>query len=436
VFTPGGLAGAAILNLGPNVNISGPSICVKHYSGNDFNWSDGICQNYGAGGVIVGRKRGNFGVFTIGPSVHFEVGGNNSPWNIAVGNPQIMVVGGGPVNTTQGSNGEGLQYEQGAAYPEFVPTSSPSGSQTYTQFYYLVAHTNASSVSPYATSCSPDCVSPPIFIGAGLVNSPAVNNVTVVWYGWGANATSGYQSIPNPSTYDLLAVQWPAANDFPQVPTGTGLYAVATGLSPASICNLHNICTYVDTLAPASRTSYSVTSTQGHLYQPLTSLLPGIVSASGNGQVDAEGTPSVYTGPGTCLNTMEGIGTNYVGAFTTPISADVCPAQLGPISRWTYSNICIQASGTCSGSSGSGIVAMLAGTTSIAVTVDEVTPYSRFKISEDSTQGALLGVTCNTTPGRTYTVTAKTPGQGGGFTITSNAAPTTNPACLDWEIVN
>ena len=521
IFTPGGGAGAAILNLGENVDISAPASCIKHYSGNDLTWMNGICQNYSAGGVIVGKKRGGFGQFNIGPWVHFEVGGGSSPWGVPIGNPQIMVYGGGNINATQGSNGGGPQAAAGSAYPEFIPVatavtsftgssgtltfttasqtfssglpitlsgftapntglngqqvtvlsggltsttfeaavtgtgySSASGlvtpnpsSQTHSQFYYVVAHTNAASVSPYATNCSStDCLSVPVFIGACVnIDDPSAYNCSVNWYGWGANATSGTAALPNPSAYDLLAQTWGNTSDFPQVPTGTGAYAVATNLAPSSICSIHNICTVVDNVAPGSRSSYAVTYKQQAgapvpIFKPYASLLPGIVSFSGDGTVNEEGTPSIYNGPGTCLNTMEGLGAVYVGYFTTALTNDVCPPQLGPIRRQFYPRICVRGDGQCAigsvqaSTAGSGFAVIAAGATSVSINIDEVTPYSGFDITEDMTQGSALGVTCNTTQGRTYSVTAKTPGQNGGFTITSSAAPTTNPACIRWGL--
>lgn len=48
--------------------------------------------------------------------------------------------------------------------------------------------------------------------------------------------------------------------------------------------------------------------------------------------------------------------------------------------------------------------------------------------------GARLGVTCNTTIARTYAVTTRTAAT--SFVVTASAAPTTNPACLSYLMVN
>ena len=81
-----------------------------------------------------------------------------------------------------------------------------------------------------------------------------------------------------------------------------------------------------------------------------------------------------------------------------------------------------------------GSVTIAAAATTITVNTTAVTANSQIFVFEDSSLGTRLGVTCNTTTGRTYTVTARTAAT--SFVITSSAAPTTNPACLSYAIVN
>jgi hypothetical protein len=59
---------------------------------------------------------------------------------------------------------------------------------------------------------------------------------------------------------------------------------------------------------------------------------------------------------------------------------------------------------------------------------------SNILIQENSGLSVPLGVTCNTTLGRTYAVTTQTDGT--SFVITSSAAPAANPACLSYFIFN
>jgi hypothetical protein len=68
------------------------------------------------------------------------------------------------------------------------------------------------------------------------------------------------------------------------------------------------------------------------------------------------------------------------------------------------------------------------------VSTTAVTANSQIFVQEDSSLGTKLSVTCNTTTGRDYTVSARTAGT--SFTITASAAPVTNPACLSYFIVN
>lgn len=81
-----------------------------------------------------------------------------------------------------------------------------------------------------------------------------------------------------------------------------------------------------------------------------------------------------------------------------------------------------------------GSVVVAAGATTVTVNTTAVTANSQIFVQEDSSLGTKLSVTCNTTTGRNYTVTARTAGT--SFVITSAAGPTTNPACLSYFIVN
>jgi hypothetical protein len=85
-------------------------------------------------------------------------------------------------------------------------------------------------------------------------------------------------------------------------------------------------------------------------------------------------------------------------------------------------------------SAAAGFATVAAAATAVTVSNAAVTADSQILVTEDSSLGTKLGVTCNTTTGRTYSVTARTAGT--SFVITSSAAPTTNPACLSYSIVN
>ena len=81
-----------------------------------------------------------------------------------------------------------------------------------------------------------------------------------------------------------------------------------------------------------------------------------------------------------------------------------------------------------------GSVVVAAAATTVTVNTTAVTASSQILLTEDSSLGTKLSVTCNTTTGRTYTVTTRTAAT--SFVITSSAAPTTNPACLSYTVLN
>jgi hypothetical protein len=100
----------------------------------------------------------------------------------------------------------------------------------------------------------------------------------------------------------------------------------------------------------------------------------------------------------------------------------------------TMTNCSSSASPAACGSAPAGSVAIAADTTTITVNTTAVTASSQIVVTEDSSLGAKLGVTCNTTLGRTYAITARTVAK--SFVISASAAPATKPACLSYALVN
>lgn len=97
---------------------------------------------------------------------------------------------------------------------------------------------------------------------------------------------------------------------------------------------------------------------------------------------------------------------------------------------------CISATGACGYATHGYFDIAGGGPTTRAVTTTAMDPNATLEveIQEDITIGALLGVTCDTTTGRTYTITVKTaPGTvpaSAGFTVKSSAATAGDPICL------
>ncbi|MCU1338851.1 MAG: hypothetical protein JWO19_4432 [Bryobacterales bacterium] len=97
---------------------------------------------------------------------------------------------------------------------------------------------------------------------------------------------------------------------------------------------------------------------------------------------------------------------------------------------------CASAGGTCSASI-AGRVSIAAAATTVTVSTTTVTANSEIFVQFDETLGTALSVTCNNaaaSEAAQYFVSARTAAT--SFTIKTSVAPTTNPACLSYRIVN
>lgn len=105
---------------------------------------------------------------------------------------------------------------------------------------------------------------------------------------------------------------------------------------------------------------------------------------------------------------------------------------------YSTSSVCLQnQSPAACGGSPTGSVVIPAAATSVVVNTSAVTAHSQILLTEDSSLGTLLGATCNTQSLLTLgvpKVTARTPGA--SFTIGLEVAPTSNPLCISYSIVN
>ena len=125
-----------------------------------------------------------------------------------------------------------------------------------------------------------------------------------------------------------------------------------------------------------------------------------------------------------------GGGTPAAGTFTTL-------AATGALTAETYNtetNCSSAASPAVCADAPAGSVVIAAAATTVTVNTTKVTANSQILITEDSSLGTKLSVTCNTTLARNYAITARTAAT--SFVITVDVAPVTNPACLSYKIVN
>ena len=255
IFSPGpdSLYGAIAYITGSN--IAGGGYSINWLSGNDLVATGNIFQDASVAFIRLGTKRGGFGTFRIRDN-HFE-GSGNAPWGVPVGVPDMIQLGGLSPLMATGNIGRGAPVggNNSAAFPLYLNV----GGSTATQYYYLAAHNN-SITAPANCTTGGDCITVPTPIGCAQVTDPSANNVPVQFLGWGV----GEYVAPDTgiSSYDLLAV---SSNQTvcgilpPAPPSGTGNFAVATGVTPGSICDIHDLCTITDNVAPGSRASYTVT---------------------------------------------------------------------------------------------------------------------------------------------------------------------------------
>jgi hypothetical protein len=100
----------------------------------------------------------------------------------------------------------------------------------------------------------------------------------------------------------------------------------------------------------------------------------------------------------------------------------------------TQANCSSSASPAVCTSAAAGSVALAVAATTEVVNTTAVTANSQIFVMYDSSLGAKLGVTCNTTEPGLYGITARTAAT--SFTITVGVAPITNPICFSYFIVN
>ena len=125
-----------------------------------------------------------------------------------------------------------------------------------------------------------------------------------------------------------------------------------------------------------------------------------------------------------------GTGTPAAGTFTILTATGALTAETFN----SETNCSSSASPAVCVDAAAGSVVIAAAATSVVVNTTKVTANSQILITEDSSLGTKLSVTCNTTIGRNATITARSAAT--SFTINVDVAPVTNPMCLSYWIVN
>lgn len=150
-----------------------------------------------------------------------------------------------------------------------------------------------------------------------------------------------------------------------------------------------------------------------------------------------ENFPSWYT---------NGIKLGSLGSLLNPTASTTTAFSFGsqPITTTgSISSASLRSASNCSSSAApavcasasNGSVVIAAAATTVTVNTSAVTANSQIDVTHDTSLGTKLGVTCNTSDNTaSYVVTARTAGT--SFVITASGAPTTNPDCLSYTIVN
>ena len=150
-----------------------------------------------------------------------------------------------------------------------------------------------------------------------------------------------------------------------------------------------------------------------------------------NGATTSIGLPGTSNTPFPASALIWSDGTNYFAAVNEGSNPTFSSMKSGQL--LTTSNCSSAAAPAACGSAPSGSVVVAASATTVVVDSTAITANSQVQLTFDSSLGTKLSVTCNTTPVQA-TVSARTAAT--SFTITVPTAPTTNPACFSYTIIN
>lgn len=146
------------------------------------------------------------------------------------------------------------------------------------------------------------------------------------------------------------------------------------------------------------------------------------VSTSG----DYEGADNGVIGPNHSDGSAPDLYSSY-GSNITYIAG-------GQIKQLNSKSVCnSSASPAVCGSDANGSIVLAAGSSTVTVDTTAVTTNSQILLTFDSSLGSRLGVTCNSTYAAPF-VSSRSAGT--SFTISVNTAPSTNPACYSYSILN
>jgi hypothetical protein len=291
LYSPSGAAYAGITWIHNSLldpECQGNSIDWQNYQ-NPFTSKDNIFQGYSEFAVRIISSSGTF----EGDN-HFERGSCTNPLNDGNGH---ALGGAGLLLVNASAEVHGVAPYGGDAT---VFATNSAGSTAYQ--YYVVVHQTS---SPW--------VSMPLPIGY-LTNGPAsISGAAEVFTLWPAFSTA--------ASYDLLR-----ESNGSQAPYGTGLYAVATGLLPGTVCGANGVCSYTDNVTTLSSYITPLGNGAVDLYAPYTLFFPGdLVLLNNAAETHNYLNVGVYKGPSVAGGTV----VNSAGADMTLTHVVYNPGTVG-----------------------------------------------------------------------------------------------------------
>jgi hypothetical protein len=178
----------------------------------------------------------------------------------------------------------------------------------------------------------------------------------------------------------------------------------------------------------------NTTLTAGNFFLPISSLIDTVTNGAFNfGTTNATTMTFGRSGQNMIVNSKLGISTSTPVA-NLDVNGSVAATSVSSGSYNTSTNCNSSATQAVCGSATAGSVAMSAASSTLTVYTTGVTANSTILITENSWLGNRLGITCNTTTGRVYSISSVAAGS--AFVIKSSANPVTNKACLSYLIIN
>lgn len=253
------------------------------------------------------------------------------------------------------------------------------------------------------------------------------------WVVGASEADSGYSAYSGTTFRSGNASYRMIDNNGPKTPAGSvtlgmsgasgslAVFLMSLAPAPEPIGTTNRIAKFINSMeigdSLLSDNGSNVTLTSGNLFLPIASSI----------DVSAAGALNFGTATATAITIGRTAATTTIAG---PLSAGIVTLS----SLRTGSNCASSASPALCGSSSAGSVAIAAGDNTLVVNTNAVSAASQIFITEDSSLGTRLGITCNTTSGRAYSVSARSAGT--SFTVKSSGDIATNKACLSYFIVN